>query len=88
MADIFQGMCREGFEVAWRPHRASEDEKLPLVREADFVVLHPAEISGDLPREAKSLRLVQLLIAGYDKMDLGLTGQLGVPVATNGGANA
>jgi phosphoglycerate dehydrogenase-like enzyme len=88
VADIFQGMCREGFEVAWRPHRISDEEKLPLVRDMDFLVLHPAEFSGDLLREAKGLRLIQLLTAGYDKIDLGLAGELGIPVATNGGANA
>jgi phosphoglycerate dehydrogenase-like enzyme len=88
VADIFQGMCPEGFEVAWRPYRLSDEEKLPLAREADFVVLHPAKLSGDVLREAKKLRLLQLLTAGYDEIDLGLAGQLGVPVATNGGANA
>jgi phosphoglycerate dehydrogenase-like enzyme len=36
----------------------------------------------------KSLCLLQLLTAGYDKIDLGVTGELGIPVATNGGANA
>ena len=88
VVDIFQGMCPEGFEVAWRPHRASDEEKLPLVRDMDFLVLHPAEFSGDLLREAKGLRLIQLLTAGYDKIDLGVTRELGIPVATNGGANA
>ena len=89
VAKIFQGVGpKEGFEVAWRPHRLSDEEKLPLVREAEFIVLHPAELSGDILQEAKRLRLLQLLTAGYDKIDLGLTGQLGIPVATNGGANA
>jgi phosphoglycerate dehydrogenase-like enzyme len=88
VAEIFQEVSREGFEVTWRPHRLSNEEKLPLVREAEFLVLHPAEISVDLLQKAKRLRLVQLLTAGYDKIDLRLTGQLGVPVATNGGANA
>ena len=86
--DIFEGMCPEGFEVASRSHRISDDEKLPLVKERDFLVLHPAEVSSDLLREAKKLRLVQLLTAGYDKIDLGVTQELGIPVATNGGANA
>jgi len=86
--DIFQGMCPEGFEVASRSHRISDEEKLPLVRDMNFLVLHPAEFSSDLLREAKELRLVQLLTAGYDKIDLGVAGELGIPVATNGGANA
>lgn len=88
VADIFQGMCPEGFEAAWKPARASDEEKIALAREADFVVLHPAKLSGDVVREAKKLRLIQLLTAGYDEIDLRLAGELGVPVATNGGANA
>ena len=89
VADIFQKMApAEGFEMAWRPYRSSDDEKLPVVREADFLVLHPAEISEVLLREAKRVRLVQLLSAGYDNIDLRLANELGVPVATNGGANA
>ncbi len=89
VAEIFQKMApSEGFETAWRPYQLSDDEKLPLVQEADFLVLHPAQISEVLLREAKRLRLLQLLTAGYDKIDLGLTAELGIPVATNGGANA
>lgn len=89
VADIFQQMApSEGFETAWRPFRLSDEEKFPLVGEAEFLVLHPAQVSEVLLREAKRLRLVQLLTAGYDKIDLGLTAELGIPVATNGGANA
>lgn len=83
-----QGMPPEGFELSWRPFRAPDEEKIPFLRKADFLVLHPAEISANLLRCARKLRLVQLLTAGYDKIDLGLLAELGVPVATNGGANA
>ncbi len=89
VANIFQGLApAAGFEATWLPYRSSEEEKLPLVREADFLVLHPAEISETLLAEAKRLRLLQLLTAGYDKLDLNIPGRLGIPVATNGGANA
>lgn len=85
---IFMGLAPGGFEAAWKPHRISDAEKLPLVAEAEFLVLHPAEMSGDVLRAAKKLRLLQLLTAGYDRVDLRLAGELGIPVATNGGANA
>lgn len=88
VADIFCGMMPEGFEVASQPYRLSDKEKADLVQDVEFLVLHPAEISANVLREAKSLRLIQLLTAGYDKIDLRLTKQLGIPVATNGGANA
>ena len=89
MAEIFSEEApREGFELTWLPRCVSDEEKLPLMREANFLVLHPAQISVDLLRAAKKLRLIQLLTAGYDKIDLRLTAELGIPVATNGGANA
>src|SRR3990167_7378965 len=88
VAEIFLGLAPGGFEVTWKPHRLSDAEKVPLVSEVDFLVLHPAEIAGDVLRAAKKLSLLQLLTAGYDKIDLRLTGELGLPVATNGGANA
>ena len=89
VAEVFQkGTPPEGFEVSWVPFRAPDQEKTPLLSEANFLVMHPAEISSDLLRSARKLRLVQLLTAGYDKIDLRVAAQMGVPVATNGGANA
>ncbi|MBP1599676.1 MAG: putative 2-hydroxyacid dehydrogenase [Acidobacteria bacterium] len=88
IADIFFEKTPEGFDGSWKPFQLSHEEKAGLVRNVEFLVLHPAEISGSLLREARSLRLVQLLTAGYDKVDLAAAAELGIPVATNGGANA
>jgi phosphoglycerate dehydrogenase-like enzyme len=88
IADIFFEKTPEGFAGSWKPFQLSHEEKAGLVRGVEFLVLHPAEISGSLLREARSLRLVQLLTAGYDKVDLAAAAELGIPVATNGGANA
>lgn len=89
VAEVFQKQApREGFAVSWRPFKAPDADKAPLLRDADFLVLHPAEISAELLKTAGKLKLVQLLTAGYDKVDLKLAAQIGVPVATNGGANA
>jgi phosphoglycerate dehydrogenase-like enzyme len=88
VAEVFQNDAPPGFDVSWRPFRAADEQKIPVLEEADFLVLHPAEISGDLLRSARKLRLIQLLTAGYDKVDLRLAAELGVPVATNGGANS
>lgn len=88
VAKIFSQKAPEGFDVSWRPYPLKDHEKADIVKDVGFLVLHPAEISGRLLREAKSLRLVQLLTAGYDKVDLAAAAELGIPVATNGGANA
>jgi hypothetical protein len=57
VADIFQGMCPDGFDVAWKPAKIGDDEKIAAAREADFIVLHPAKLSGGVVREAKSCGL-------------------------------
>lgn len=88
VADLFSGMKPDGFEVICRPGNLSDAEKVELVRNVEFLVLHPAVISGRILSEAKSLRLVQSLAAGYDKIDVKTAAELNIPVATNGGANA
>jgi phosphoglycerate dehydrogenase-like enzyme len=88
IAKIVCDKAPEGFDVSWLPYRASDNEKSGMIKDAEFLVLHPAAVSPALLREAKSLRLIQLLTAGHDEIDLKLTAELGIPVATNGGANA
>lgn len=88
VADTFDALRPEGFETAWLPASLSDAEKIDHLRDVEFLVLHPAAISGSVLREAISLRLVQLLAAGYEKVDLKTATELGIPVATNGGANA
>lgn len=88
VADILAGMGREGFELRTLPAGAEAAEKVANLQDTDFLVLHPAALSGDILRRSKNLRLIQLLTAGYDKVDIVTAAELGIPVATNGGANA
>jgi phosphoglycerate dehydrogenase-like enzyme len=88
VSKIFCEKTPEGFDVSWQPHRLGDSDKTDLIKDVEFLVLHPAAISDSILREAKSLRLIQLLTAGYDKINITLTTELGIPVATNGGANA
>ena len=88
IANIFCNMAPAGFDVSWRPYSLNDDEKAAIIKDVDFLALHPAAVSQSLLREAKSLRLIQLLTAGCDQIDLALTTELEIPVATNGGANA
>ena len=88
IANIFCGKALAGFDVSWIPYKTDETEKAKLIADVEFLVLHPAAISASLLRQAKSLRLLQLLAAGYDEIDLKLATELGLPVATNGGANS
>lgn len=88
VADTLAGLMPEGFSLQTVLAKAPEAELVSAVADADFLVLHPATVGASVLRAASRLRLVQLLTAGYDKFDLGLADSLGIPVATNGGANA
>lgn len=77
-----------GFEARWVPTRAPVQEKAAAVREADFLLLWGGEVEEPVLRAATRLRLIQLLNAGYERMNLTLAAELGIPVADNGGANS
>ncbi|SKA16900.1 2-hydroxyacid dehydrogenase [Consotaella salsifontis] len=88
VADIFRSAVPTDFEVFFLPMSATEEEKIAAVRDAEFIVLQPADISSTVIGECRKLRLLQLLGAGYDQIDLGAVAERGALVATNGGANA
>ena len=77
-----------GMEVLSEPLDINEGEKIELVADADFLIIWPAVLSDEVLRAAKKCRLVQLLSAGYDKRNLTLADELGIPVANNGGDNS
>ena len=58
------------------------------MHDADFLILFPGQISEQVLRSAPRLKLIQLVAAGYDSMDMELCQELGIPVANNGGANS
>ena len=88
VAEVFEKGAPAGYTVKWVFKQTPDEDKLPLLKHAEFLVLHPAAISEELMRAAKKLRLIQLLTAGYDTIDVHLASEIGIPVATNGGANA
>ncbi len=88
VADIFNALAPAGFETAWIPANLGDAEKIAHLTGVEFAVLHPAALSGTVIRAAETLRLIQLLAAGYEKVDVQAAAAAGVPVATNGGANA
>ena len=88
VAEIVGKSVPSGFALEICSSKLSEQEKMERVGEAEFLILHPAELCRSLMQNAKNLRHVQLLTAGYDKVDLAAASEFGISVATNGGANA
>ncbi len=77
-----------GYETAATAVSASLEEKLAITHDADFLILYGGDLPEALLRGSPNLKHVQLLSAGYDRIDLNLTSSLGIPVSNNGGANS
>ena len=75
------------YEVIGMHHSVSEGEKIEAAKDADFIILHSGKLSEALLKGATRLKMLQLLSAGFDNVNLPLMADLGVPVANVGGAN-
>ena len=45
IADIFCDRAPDGFDVSWRPCSLSYNEKTGMIKDVEFLVLHPAVVS-------------------------------------------
>lgn len=76
------------YQVAIHPHSLPIPEKTRLIQEADFLILFPGYIEDAVLRAGRRLKLIQLVSAGFDRFNLALCREMGIPVANNGGSNA
>ncbi|HZA23498.1 MAG TPA: 2-hydroxyacid dehydrogenase, partial [Dehalococcoidia bacterium] len=77
-----------GLNFIVAPMGMDDDEKIELVKDADFLMLFPGRLPDRVMQAARKCRLIQVLSAGYDQINLRLANDLGIPVANNGGANS
>ena len=84
--------CPPGFELVPMARDASPDERHAKLADAEFLmgswVTTAVTLTEDDFRAARRLKLVQLMSAGYEHVDLALAARYGVPVAHFGGSNA
>jgi phosphoglycerate dehydrogenase-like enzyme len=84
--------CPPGFEVVPMPRDASSHERVRLLADAEFLMGSWVTTSVTLTEQdyaaAPNLKLVQLMSAGYEHVDIRLAQRFGVPVATFGDAMA
>jgi phosphoglycerate dehydrogenase-like enzyme len=87
VVSIAEGMAPSGFETIIA---AQEDPKIEehLADAAYFVCYPSVDVGPKFHDKASKLKLLQLLSAGYDAIDLEAARAAGVPVCNNGGANA
>ena len=88
LAKILVQSAPSHFDVGIHPLDLPEERQKQIIRDADFLILFATGIADDVLRSARQLKLIQLVGAGYDKINLDLCRELGVPVANNGGTNA
>jgi phosphoglycerate dehydrogenase-like enzyme len=87
IGEIASGLAPAGFELVLA--RDNGPEFASALGGAHYMVCYPNVTMQDaFYRAAPQLRLVQLLSAGYDNVDLAAARRAKVPVSNNGGANA
>ncbi|MGH7333359.1 MAG: 2-hydroxyacid dehydrogenase [Candidatus Rokuibacteriota bacterium] len=84
--DMARSMTPPGFELMVAD--IGTPEFYQAAAEADYYLGLARRMGGEFFRAAPKLRLVQLLSAGYDHVDVEAARKAGVPVSNNGGANA
>ena len=67
---------------------STAEQRIKQVRDADFLLGYGQDPSYEVIKSLEKCRLVQLLAAGYDRMNLDLLAELEIPCANNGGANS
>ena len=76
------------YQIVVLDKSSTEQQQIDEVRDADFLLCYGQDPSNKVIRSLEKCRLVQLLAAGYDRMNLELLSELEIPCANNGGANS
>ncbi|HSE92795.1 MAG TPA: 2-hydroxyacid dehydrogenase [Methylomirabilota bacterium] len=86
IVDIARSLAPSGFELVVAD--PGTPEFYQAAADAEYYLGLARQMGSEFFRSAPKLRLVQLLSAGYDRVDLEAARKARVPVANNGGANA
>jgi phosphoglycerate dehydrogenase-like enzyme len=86
VTDIARSLTPPGFELVAADF--GTPEFYAAAGDAEYFLGLARNMGGEFFRSAPKLKLVQLLSAGYDRVDVEAARKAGVPVSNNGGANA
>jgi len=86
--DLLNEHAPEGVNVVVADPTSSHGELIEALKDADAAVPWLASVPLEVAEQLPNLKLVQLLTAGYDSVDVVGLGKLGIAVANNGGSNA
>ena len=86
ITEIARSLTPPGFELVTADF--DTPEFINAAADAEYFLGLARNMAGEFFRSAPKLKLVQLLSAGYDRVDVESARKAKVPVANNGGANA
>src|SRR2546429_8891100 len=87
LVEIARAIMPAGYEL--HVSERGTAEFLDALEDAQyFVGFARTSLGSDFYRAAPRMKLVQLISAGYDRVDLEAARKAGIPVCNNGGANA
>ena len=88
IVDVVVSHNPDGFTTGLLDGGSSVEEQKAAVSDADFILHFDTPLRDEVLRAASKSKLVQLMSAGYDSMNLPLMAELGIHCANNGGANS
>lgn len=78
----------QGFTLRMLPPDASAAAIAAAIREAEYLTGFPRFLPDEAYMEAKRLKLLQVLSAGYDFVNIAGARKARIPICSNGGANS
>jgi len=88
LRDLLWSKAPDQFELVELGPEASEQQIVDQLKDAHFLIPLRVYIPDRALKEAGRLKLIQLFGQGYDRVQIDLTSELGIPVANVGGLNA
>lgn len=88
MAERITRHAPSDFEVTVHNPQITPEEQIKWLSNADFLILFGTPPIDKALQAANNLKLIQLVSAGYDHLNVALCKELGISIANNGGANA
>ena len=86
--EMMQKLAPEGIETRLVNPNLSHGELIEALKDVVAVIPWLARVPVDLASECPDLKLIQLLTAGFDIVDVSGLQEIGISVANNGGSNA
>lgn len=86
----FARAAHPDMECVFVADSASDEEKASALKDVDAIIMGSptANLTPEVLKHCANVKLVQSILAGYDRIDVKGMSDLGIPFANNGGSNA